>query len=128
MLLLKRLLSIVAGVAVVFGTLMLTAWLLPKLVGPFVMQDRDPSLLAYALLLFCETLAIVGGCYVAAGLSASRPMVHAFLVGGIVLFLSVWTALQRFGLYPLWYLGGGLILTLPAAWIGSEIRLRQLSK
>jgi hypothetical protein len=125
---LKSCFSVIAGFAVIFGALALTSWILPKVVGPFVIEDPDPSLLAFTLLLFCETLAIVLGCYVAARLSASRPMIHAFLAGGIVLILSLWTALQRFGLYPLWYLGGGLILTLPAAWLGGMVRVRQFPK
>jgi hypothetical protein len=126
--LLKGLFSIIAGFVAISGAFMLAGWILPKLVGPFVIEDPSPSLLAYTLALFCETLAIILGCYVAARLSASHPMIHAFLLGGIFLGLSIWTALQRFGLYPLWYLGGGIVLTLPAAWIGGEVRARQLRK
>jgi hypothetical protein len=72
---------------------------------------------------------IIGG-YVAARLAPSRPMLHAMILGGIGVALSLvgaiatWNKGPEFG--PKWYPVALVALALPCARIGGAIRVRQL--
>jgi len=71
---------------------------------------------------------IIGG-YVAARLAPSRPMLHAMILGGIGVALSLvgaiatWNKGPEFG--PKWYPVALVALALPCARIGGAIRVRQ---
>ncbi len=63
------------------------------------------------------------GAYVAAHLAKKEPLLHAFAVGVIstgVGFIFVFSAPEG---APFWAEAAGLILTIPAAFLGGEIRL-----
>jgi hypothetical protein len=75
--------------------------------------------------------SITGG-YVAARLAASRPMLHAMILGGIGVALSLagavltWSKGPEFG--PKWFPVALVALAWPCARIGGAIRVRQLSR
>ncbi len=62
------------------------------------------------------------GAYVAARLATKEPLLHAFAVGVIstgIGFVFVFSAPEG---APFWAEAAGLILTIPAAFLGGEIR------
>ncbi|MBU6424162.1 MAG: hypothetical protein KGQ88_09030, partial [Chloroflexi bacterium] len=63
------------------------------------------------------------GAYVAAHIAKKEPLLHAFAVGVIstaIGFIFVFSAPEG---APFWAEAAGLILTIPAAFVGGEIRL-----
>ena len=72
---------------------------------------------------------ITGG-YVAARLAPSRPLLHAMILGGIGVVLSLAGAIATWnkGLGPKWFPVALIALALPCARIGGGIRERQLSR
>jgi surface polysaccharide O-acyltransferase-like enzyme len=71
------------------------------------------------------------GCYLAARLAPARPMLHALILGVIGLVLSTagaigtWNKGPEFG--PKWYPLVLIALSIPLAWLGGKIWLRQLN-
>src|SRR5262249_43518138 len=72
------------------------------------------------------------GCYLAARLAPSRPMLHALILGAIGVVLSAaglaatWNKGPEFG--PRWYPITLVVLALPLAWVGGQLRLWQLAR
>jgi multisubunit Na+/H+ antiporter MnhB subunit len=89
-----------------------------------------PDSLFLLALAYRSLFSILGG-YITALLAPNRPMVHALILGGIGVVLSVagaaatWNKGREFG--PKWYPIALIILALPLAWLGGRIRLAQLS-
>jgi hypothetical protein len=71
-------------------------------------------------------LYAVCGCYLAARLAPSRPMLHALGLGLLVLALAATTAAVRDG-RPAWHHAVALPLILPAAWFGGRLREREIA-
>jgi hypothetical protein len=120
--------ALVAGFMAYIGVAILGFWVVEKMLGPLVFRDPDPSTIMLSLLLLVATFSTVFGCYLAARLAPAAPRKHAMVLGTICFLLSLIATLQVFGDYPLWYLGTGLLLILPAAWAGGEVRQRKLAK
>ncbi len=72
---------------------------------------------------------IVGG-YVVARLAPDRPVQHALVLGSIGLVLSIaglvatWNRGPEFG--PRWYPLALVVVAIPCAWLGGQLRARQL--
>jgi len=70
------------------------------------------------------------GSYLTARLAPDRPMLHALILGvvGVVLSivgaLSTWNKGPEFG--PKWYPIALIVLSVPLAWIGGKLRVKQL--
>src|SRR5215216_6602981 len=70
------------------------------------------------------------GSYLTARLAPQRPMLHALILGvvGVVLSivgaLSTWNKGPEFG--PKWYPIALIVLSVPLAWIGGQLRVKQL--
>jgi hypothetical protein len=68
----------------------------------------------------------VAGAYLTARLAPHRPLVHALVLGGIGVVLSIVGAIA-FGKYgPAWYSLAIIAISLPCAWAGARLRQRQL--
>jgi hypothetical protein len=67
------------------------------------------------------TFTAVGG-YVAARLAPGAERAQAFAVGVVSTTVGFLFALSGSGAYPFWLEASGLILTIPAAFAGGEIR------
>lgn len=82
-----------------------------------------------ALLLSCAYVAAFGilGCYIAARLAPSRPMLHALILGALGLAVSIPTAMMAWNDAPAWFNLFNLLAVMPYAWIGGRIRERQLA-
>jgi hypothetical protein len=78
-----------------------------------------------------RTLYGIAGAYVTARLAPSRPMLHAMILGGLGLSVSIagtvvaWDKGPDFG--PKWYPIALCVLALPQTWLGARLRLAQLN-
>jgi hypothetical protein len=72
------------------------------------------------------------GSYITAGLAPFRPMAHAMVLGlmglvaNILGTVTTWNKGPAFG--PHWYPITLIVLALPTAWAGAQIRIAQLRK
>jgi surface polysaccharide O-acyltransferase-like enzyme len=79
-----------------------------------------------------RSLYSVLGCYITARLAPDRPMRHALILGvvGVVLStlgaISTWNQGPEFG--PKWYPITLVVISIPLAWVGGELRLLQLNR
>jgi hypothetical protein len=67
------------------------------------------------------------GCYIAARLAPSRPMLHATVLGGVGFVLSIVGAVVMWDAGPAWYSLAVIAISIPCAWIGGKLRESQLS-
>lgn len=86
--------------------------------------DSTPLLLL--TILYVGAFA-VAGCYVAALLAPSRPMIHALALGGLGLVVNVAGSIALWHTAPGWYHAVALILVMPWAWLGGRLREREIS-
>jgi hypothetical protein len=106
------------------GDYALRVWA-PEEFGP----DRSvqsPKLLAITLI-YTALFGAVGG-YVAARIGQVRPIMHAAIVGAIVLALSAVSTVFLWSTVPPWYHAATLIMVLPIAIAGGkigELQMRQ---
>ena len=61
------------------------------------------------------------GCWLAARLAPSRPMLHALGLGVLGLALNVASAIALRESAPAWYLAAGVLTTMLWAWLGGRI-------
>jgi uncharacterized membrane protein len=72
----------------------------------------------------------IAGSYLTARLAPNRPMLHALILGivGVVLSsagaLSTWNKGREFG--PKWYPVALIVMSIPLAWVGGKLRVKQL--
>ena len=78
------------------------------------------------IVLFYSTAFGILGCYLAARLSPQKPKRHALILGCVALLLSIVATIANWKTAPAWYHLIALLCILPAAWIGGEMRERQL--
>jgi hypothetical protein len=71
----------------------------------------------------------IAGCWIAARLAPSRPMLHALILGGIGMAIAIlgaiinWNDGPAYG--PHWYPVLLVVTALPCAWIGGFLRASQ---
>lgn len=66
----------------------------------------------------------VFGCYVTAALAPKRPMLHVMVIGVVGFILTIIGTITHADKGPLWYGITLAVLTLPCAWLGATLRLR----
>ena len=125
----RSIVAVVAGFLLI-GVLAIgtEAALMSALPGSFDATGRTDSV---PLLLF--TLAYVGvyavaGCYLAARLAPSRPMLHAMVLGVLGLVFNIAGTAARWDTALAWYHVVALLLVLPYAWLGGRLRERELER
>lgn len=70
----------------------------------------------------------VAGCYLAARLAPSRPMLHALVLGALGLLFNIVGSIALWDTAPAWYHITALLLVMPYAWLGGYIRERELMR
>ncbi|MFL5582219.1 MAG: hypothetical protein ACJ8AO_17770 [Gemmatimonadaceae bacterium] len=120
--------AVVLGFVLIGALSIGTDGLLIKVIAPGLFDARGVTTSVPMLLL---TQAYVGvyavfGCWLAARLAPTRPMLHALVLGGLGLVLNVVGTIQRWDYAPVWYHALALALVMPYAWAGGRIRERQL--
>ena len=65
-------------------------------------------------------------CYIVAALAPRRPMLHAMILGGIRVVLSTIGAVVgiHYDLSPAWYPTVLILISLPCAWLGGKLYVR----
>jgi multisubunit Na+/H+ antiporter MnhB subunit len=126
--------SIAAVVAGMFAGLILTLGTDVVLHAIGVFPPWGQSMAGFENALFLatvyRTIYGIAGSYVAARLAPDRPMLHALVLGGIGLAVTIlgtavtWNKGPAFG--PHWYPLALIVLALPQAWAGGKLRLLQL--
>ena len=70
------------------------------------------------------------GSYLTARLAPHRPMLHALILGGIGVVLSIVGALSTWNKGPefgaKWYPLTLIVMAIPLAWVGGKLRVKQL--
>jgi hypothetical protein len=102
------------------------------LTGDFALRRLMPSSFAsdggvqasnvLAVTLFYTAIFGVIGGYVAARIAIQRPLLHAAILGGIMLAFSALSAVLLWSTAPPWYHLATLAMVLPVALIGGKIR------
>jgi hypothetical protein len=82
------------------------------------------------LLVICAYVALFGilGCYVTARLAPSRPLLHALIMGGLALAMSIPMTILAWNDAPAWFNVYNLLAVMPYAWIGGTLRERQVGR
>jgi multisubunit Na+/H+ antiporter MnhB subunit len=78
-------------------------------------------------LVYTALFGLIGG-YVAARIAIRRPLLHAAILGGIMLAFAALSAALLWSTAPPWYHLATLAMVLPAALIGGKIRELQLKR
>ena len=78
----------------------------------------------YALATAYRILFGVVGCWLAARLAPSRPMLHSLALGGIGTAVSIAGAAAMWEYGPAWYSLAIAAISLPCAWAGARLHVR----
>jgi hypothetical protein len=119
--------AVLAGMIVNVALSLLTDFLLEK-VGILPAPGRPAGSGPLLLATIYRTIYGVLGCYIAARLAPSKPMLHAMVLGFIGFALSIlgvvmtWNRTAEFG--PRWYPVALVLLALPTAWLGGKLYVR----
>lgn len=79
---------------------------------------RIASVRVLSLSLISAAVYAIAGCYLTARLAPARPLVHALLLGALVLVFTGMNTTVLWSLAPRWYKVAALVLVMPCAWIG----------
>ena len=95
---------------------------------PSLGQPMSGQLLLFATVY--RTIYGVIAAYIVARLAPSRPLEHALIGGAIGTVVSIGGAAATWnrGLGPHWYAVALIFVTLPSAWVGGRLRLKQLRR
>ena len=125
---LRSALAVIIGFVVIgglaFGTDAIMHSVAPDKFGP------NNSVSDFGLLAFTEIYVFVFaafGCWLCARIAQRRPMFHALVLGVLGLVFNIVGGAMTWQLYPLWYTVVGLLLVMPAAWVGGRIAERQMA-
>jgi hypothetical protein len=122
---LKSIGAVIAGFAALVILSMLTDTILEK-AGVMKTQpfDDNPVWLIATIAAY-RTLYNTFGCYLAARMAPNEPMKHAIILGIIGVVLTIAGAIVMWDLPPHWYPVSLAVLTLPAAWIGGKMAMKE---
>lgn len=126
----RSILAIVVGFVLTGALNMGTTALLSRVAPDLVPPPGTPTTNTAALLLISAYVALFGilGCYVTARLAPSRPLLHALIMGGIALAMSIPMTISMWNDAPAWFNVYNLLAVMPYAYIGGSIRERELSR
>jgi hypothetical protein len=126
MTILKSILAVLAGLIFIFVTHNGIDFILESL-GIFTPPTVrfDTTWMVVTALIYRAIFSVIG-CYITAALAPSRPMLHAMILGGIGLVLSTVGVIVsiKIDLGPVWYPIALVVMTLPCAWLGGQLKAR----
>ena len=121
----RSIIAVIAGFVLTFALNMGTSFGLAALSPAFSARPlTDPAW----LIGICAYVGVFGivGCYVTARLAPSRPLLHALIMGGIALAMSIPMTISMWNDAPAWFNVYNLLAVMPYAWIGGTLREREL--
>ena len=119
--------AVLAGLVFIFVTSLLTDVVMHAtgIFPPWFQPMSDPL---WILAIAYRIVYGIIGCYIAARLAPDRPMLHAWILGGIGVLLSfagvaaVWDKGPEYG--PKWYAVAIVLISVPCAWIGGKLAVK----
>ena len=122
---LKSIGAVIAGFVLLVILSMITDSILEKTgmmkTEPF---DENPGWLIAIIILY-RTIFNTIGCYLTARLAPNKPMKHAIILGMIGVVLTVAGLIAMWDVPPRWYPVSLIVLTLPVAWLGGKMAIKQ---
>ena len=121
----------VGAVVLGFAAIAALSFATGEVIGRFVPGYFQPGTRITSVPLLLGAMAYVTvyavfGCWLAARLAPSRPMLHALVLGALGLAFNVVGAVTAWDRAPAWYYVASLLLVMPYAYLGGRIRERQL--
>jgi|SRR5690554_1819785 len=121
---LKSIGAIVAGFATIVILSITTDIILEKagimITEPFA---KNPVWLIVIIIAY-RTVFNTLGCYLAGRLAPTKPMKHAIILGIIGVVLTTVGLIVMWDVPPRWYPITLILLTMPAAWLGGKLFLK----
>ncbi len=120
---LRGILAVLAGIVV----LTIASFGIEAAIGSWI-TDHLPQVWALLIMLAYTMLSVAAGGYVTAWLAARSPVRHAVIMGVLEAAMTVWVVVKLPGHGgPLWPGIAAIVLTVPAAWSGGVMRMKQHS-
>jgi hypothetical protein len=88
--------------------------------------DANPIWLIVLVVIY-RTIYNIVGTYVTAKLAPTKPMKHAIILGIIGTVVGIIGTIAMWQIPPHWYPISLVILTMPAAWLGGKLAIRNQS-
>jgi hypothetical protein len=88
---------------------------------PATVSIVNYSTLTRLLWIAWETMSMVAAGFVTARLAGSSHVVHATVMGAIQAIVTLWAMLSVRNDEPLWFWLTGIVLMIPAAWLGGRL-------
>jgi hypothetical protein len=82
--------------------------------------------LLLVMLLYSSVYGMVG-CYIAARLAPSKPMIHAMILGVLGVIVTGIQTAATWGHFPAWFSVIGVASVLPLAWLGGRLRENEIA-
>ena len=126
---LRSILAVVAGVAVLVVTAILTDTVLMK-IFPAIVDSRGrvtSAAVAFLMMSYSAAYCVLAG-YVTALIARRREMDHAFALGVVLLLSLVYPTVKFWELTPAWYHVALFVLTVPACVAGGDLSPRRDSR
>jgi hypothetical protein len=123
MLILRRILAVIAGLAVVIVLSTATDMLLENSIFPGLAKAQATTGV-WLFVTAYRAVYSIAGCYVAARLAPDHPMAHALVLGVIGLLLASLGAYVMWSMGTHWYPIALIVSALPCAWIGGWLYTR----
>lgn len=114
--------AVMAGLAVVVALSEGADYVATKF-GFLSFDGPDPTM-ALAVATIYRSLAAVAGGYTAARLAPERPMLHAWILGGIGFILAIAGCVVGWKYGHQWYPIALVITALPCTWLGGKLASR----
>jgi hypothetical protein len=92
---------------------------------PATVSIVNYSTLTRLLWIAWETMSMVAAGFVTARLAGSSHVVHATVMGAIQAIVTLWAMLSVPNDEPLWFWLTGIVLMIPAAWLGGRLAGRR---
>jgi hypothetical protein len=125
----KSALALFAGLVVVIVLTTLVDFVMHAS-GAFPPPGSSMSPVQWMTALAYRLVISIFGCWLAARLAPTRPMLHALILGGLGTAIAIAGAIMTWnsgpGFGPRWYPIALVVTALPCAWIGGRFRERKL--
>lgn len=120
----RSILAVLAGIA----ALTLTSFAIEFVANTVMMQLLPPRLIAYPsigqrlFLLFYTQLCVAFGGYVTAWIAKRAAVLHAVIMGAVMVALTIRQMVVSPRPAPLWTWVAGIMMLIPFAWCGGALR------